>query len=128
VKKAPPKVKKPKPIKSRAGGLWTESRYWAFIRSTLRRAFIRWPANYHARAEARRPYCGTVRNQKWEYKCAICEGWFQMKQTQLDHIVPCGSLKSYEDIGGFCQRLFCEKDGLRVLCKPCHVKVTNEAI
>jgi len=116
----------PKPAKTRAGGTWTEARFWGFLRSALRRSFIRWPANYQARNAARRPYCGPSKLQKWEYKCAMCSGWFPMKATQLDHINPCGQLRSLNDVSGFVERLFCEADGLRILCKPCHLSVTKE--
>lgn len=114
-------------VASRAGGLWTEARYWSFIRSALRRTFVRWPPNYQARNAARKPYCGPAKNQKWEYECAMCKGWFPMKATQLDHINPCGQLKSAADLEGFVTRLFCEADGLRVLCKPCHKTITDDA-
>lgn len=112
---------------TRAGNLWTESRYWSFIRSALRRTFVRWPPNYQARHAARRPYSGSVKNQKWEYECAMCKKWFPMKGTQLDHINPCGPLRSADDIKGFVERLFCEASGLRVLCKPCHHTITQDA-
>lgn len=111
----------------RAGGTWTESRYWSFIRSALRRTFVRWPPNYQSRNAARRPYTGPSKQQKWEYQCAICKSWFPMKHTQLDHANPCGQLKSLDDLKGFVERLFCEADGLRVLCKPCHNTITQDA-
>jgi 5-methylcytosine-specific restriction endonuclease McrA len=47
------------------------------------------------------------------------------KETQVDHIVPAGKLSSYKDIAGFCKRLFCEADGMQVLCVDCHQKKTN---
>lgn len=50
-----------------------------------------------------------------------------MKATQLDHINPCGRLASFNDLSGFAERLFCEADQLRVLCKPCHKEITNAA-
>ena len=112
---------------TRAGGKWTEARYWSFLRSALRRAFVRWPVNYDARNSSRRPYVGPSKQQKWEYECSICKGWFPMKGTQLDHVNPCGPLKSLSDLPGFVDRLFCEREGLRVLCKPCHQEVTNAA-
>ncbi len=118
---------KPKQELTRAGRQWTEARYWSFLRSALRRAFVRWPPNYQARNAGRRTYVGPVKQQKWEYECAICHQWFQQKQTQLDHVNPCGQLRSTSDLPGFVERLFCEKDGLRVLCKPCHKEVTNAA-
>lgn len=48
------------------------------------------------------------------------------KETQIDHINPAGRLKDYSDLPGFVERLFCEADGLRLLCLDCHQKHTNE--
>ena len=48
------------------------------------------------------------------------------KETQVDHIVSCGSLRSFEDLPGFTERLLCETSGLQVVCKKCHQKKTNE--
>ena len=42
----------------------------------------------------------------------------------MDHIVPCGSLKSYDDLAGFAERMFCEAMG-SALCKECHQDKTN---
>lgn len=48
-------------------------------------------------------------------------------KVEKDHIVPCGSLKSYEDLPGFVERLFAPVTGYRILCKPCHKIITKEA-
>ena len=77
-------------------------------------------------ALAQRPYKGLDKRTKWEYTCADCNEWFKTKEVEVDHIVPAGSLKDYSDLAGFCERLFCEADNLRVLCKPCHKKRTDE--
>jgi len=48
------------------------------------------------------------------------------KEIQVDHVEPCGSLKTFEDLPGFVRRLFCEADGLQVLCKAnCHRRKTK---
>lgn len=112
--------------KPRAGGTWTEARYWAFIRSALRRAWAKYPVRFQVLQKARRPYTGEDKRTKWEYNCAKCNGWFKSKEVEVDHVESAGSLKSYEDLGGFCKRLFCEEDNLRVLCKSCHKQVTQE--
>lgn len=41
-------------------------------------------------------------------------------------MVPAGSLKEYDDLPGFVERLFTSVDKLRVLCKQCHLVVTAE--
>jgi len=112
--------------KTRCGNLWTEARFWQFLRSALRRSYTRWPAQYQARNDARRPYCGASKKQKWEYQCATCKQWWPAKATELHHIVPVGSLKSYDDLPGFAERLFCEKEGLQVVCIGCHRGITKE--
>lgn len=115
--------------RTRAGEEWTEARFFSFIRSGLRQMSRRWPPIVRqAIHKARRPYKGPNKRQKWEVQCAACEAWYKAAEVQVDHIIPCGSLKSFSDLPGFAERLFCEADGLRVLCKPCHKKRTEEVI
>ena len=54
----------------------------------------------------------------------MCNTWHIMKNIQVDHIIECGSIKSFEDIGPFLERLLCEKSGFQVLCLDCHRKKT----
>lgn len=103
---------------------WTEARFWGFIRSLLRQGSRRWPPIYEAKKEARRPSRGSNKRQKWEYQCAECKNWFPDKQVEIDHIEEVGTLKNYEDLPGFVERLFCSKDELRVICKECHKRKT----
>ena len=102
--------------RTRASGTWTEARYFGFIRSALRSAFTKYPVKYHAKRKA---MC------EGGYKCASCDGVFKSGEVQVDHIEPCGSLKTYDDLPQFVERMFCEVDGFQVLCKPCHQDKTN---
>lgn len=107
--------------KTRAGGEWSEAKFFGFVRSALRNASRRWPPIVrHAMHAARRAYSGPNKRQKWEYQCAECQQWHMAKEVHVDHITPCGSLKSFDDLQGFAERLFVEADGLRVLCHECH--------
>lgn len=119
------KPKKEKVPRTRASGTMTESAFWSWIRSALRQKSRWWKPISDVKKAARRPYNGDNKRQKFEYQCAICEDWFPDKQTEVDHIVPAGSLKSSDDLKGFVERLFCEAEGLRVLCKDCHYQITN---
>lgn len=112
--------------KPRNSGTMTESMFWSFIRSTLRKRSMYWLPIKECKQEARRPYKGTNKRQKWEYKCAICGKYFSDKEIEIDHIIPAGSLKSGKDLEQFVERLFCEKHGLRCLCNGCHHKVTQD--
>ena len=95
------------------------------VRSGLRRQFRYWKPLMVAKTEARRKYKGPNKRMKWEYKCAKCKQWFPEKNTQIDHIIPVGSLKCKEDLAGFIERLTPEK-GFQLLCKECHQKKTNK--
>lgn len=77
---------------------------------------------------ARRPYEGPEKRQKWEYQCNHCKQWFKDKDVQIDHIIPVGSLKCSEDIAGFLERLTPEDvNAFQCLCKECHaVKTAKE--
>lgn len=106
----------------------TESQFFGFIRSALRNKFGRWKPKYDALNAARRPFRGeNRRNQKWEYLCALTGKWFPLKEVEVDHIIPCGSLRCFADLPGFVQRMFVEKDGLQVVSKVAHkIKTKSE--
>jgi len=109
--------------KEHAGGRWTKARYESFIRSALRRASLRWPVRQDVLKKARRPYTGPNTQQKWEYVCACCHKWVMGKETHIDHITPCGSLRPLDK---FVDTLFCEADNLQVICKKCHKTKTHK--
>lgn len=111
-------------VKCRAGNTWTEARYFQFIRTALRSAFTRYPVKYQVLKKASKSVTG--KRHKTEYRCAECKEWFKQADVQVDHIVPAGSLKKYEDLPEFVERMYCEADGLQVLCKPCHKVKTAE--
>jgi len=111
--------------KTRAGGTWSSARYFSFIRSLLRRGFMKYPVKFQVKNEASRPYKGSDKRRKKEYQCAVCDGWFADKEVAVDHIVPCGSLKSYEDLPRFVSTLYCEANNLQVVCNTCHQIKTN---
>ncbi len=99
----------------------TESAYLAWIRSALRSKSLRWLPRSKAIEAARRPYKGSNKLQKWEVQCALCTEWYKLKDICVDHYpVEAGSIKSIDDVGQFCNNLFCEVDNLRCLCSPCH--------
>ena len=103
----------------RNNGQWTESRFFGFIRSALRSAFQKWGPKHEAKRLAR--------VSRGQYKCAACDGIFPNGEVEVDHRVPCGSLKRYDDLPGFVERMFCEVQGFQVLCKDCHYhKTQNE--
>lgn len=125
--KAKAKAVKARVPRTRGGGRYTEAGFFGYIRAGLRAKFFRWGPRFDVLAAAKRKARNPAGRIKFEYECAICNNLFPQKQVEVDHIVPCGSLKTYEDLPGFVERMFVEEDGLRVLCKPCHLTVTKEA-
>jgi 5-methylcytosine-specific restriction endonuclease McrA len=118
VRKIP--VKRSRVPKTRNSGTMTESAFWSFIRSALRQKSRYWKPISEAKANARLPYKGPLKRQKFEYQCNHCKNWFPDKKINVDHICPAGSLKSAQNLPDFIERLFCEVDNLQVLCESCH--------
>jgi 5-methylcytosine-specific restriction endonuclease McrA len=106
--------------RTRAGGMWTEASFWAFVRSHMRAMSLRWPPIHEAKRRVRVPYDGPDKRRKWMYLCQQCGHLFDGKDVRTDHIVECGTIKSFEDAPGFLERMLVEVDGLQVLCHQCH--------
>lgn len=66
----------------------------------------------------------TNKRLKWEHQCEDCGQWFPRKEVSVDHDPPVGPLTCYEDLPGFVERLFCEVDGVRIICHQCHLDTT----
>ena len=116
-----------KVIKTRNAGTMSESAFWAFIRSALRQKSRWWKPVTQCKLNAKRPYKGSNKRQKFEYQCNKCKKWFPDKQINVDHVTPAGELNKADDLPGFVERLFVEQSGLQVLCVNCHdIKTKQE--
>lgn len=111
--------KKQRVHRTRGSGKYTESGFFCWLRGQLRKSSRGWPPIKNVKLAARVPYTGP-RRLKWVYRCAICQRYFPEKEIEVDHGDASGSLKAFADLPGFCERLFCEEDKLRVLCLKCH--------
>ena len=104
---------------------WTRGRFNSFVTSLLRSGSRKWEPKYTVLNEAK-----TERKTNEEtgrlaqhYLCNGCQKDFPAKQVEVDHILPVGRDKSWdESIEG----LFCEKENLQVLCKKCHLTKTKQ--
>lgn len=114
------KITKHRVPRTRNSGTMTESMFWSFLRSGLRQKSMFWKPIHEAKMASRRPYKGPNKRQKFEYYCNDCKKYYKEKEVIVDHIVEAGSLRCYEDLPGFVERLFCEKDGFQTLCLSCH--------
>lgn len=105
-----------------AGGRWTRAKYRDFVVNALRKASVKWPVIQDTLVASRMPISGALMVEHprttWQYQCASCDNWFVRKEVEVDHIVAVGDI--LEDANGYIARMFCEEDGLQVLCKPCH--------
>lgn len=106
-----------------AGGNWTKAKYRGFIVSALREASLRWPVKHDVLNAAKRDIGPELKRNnprcKFEYQCASCTYWFIGKQVNVDHIEELGDI--LQDPGGYIGRLFCEADGMQILCHGCHL-------
>lgn len=108
---------------------WTEGRMRAFITSTLRGGFRRYPPKYETLKEA---LWGKKVNPKTgrmciHYTCKECNKEFPAKEVNVDHVQPVVDPEvGFENWDVFVKRLFCGKDNLQVLCSKCHDKKTKE--
>ena len=127
MKKVIKKLRKGAAPKTRNAGKSSEAEYFSKIRSALRNAFRYWTPMLIALEQASRPSQSTNKKLKKEYCCAHCNKWFKRTDVQIDHKVECGSLRCYEDIVPFIQRLTQENvDAYQILCKNnCHLTKTN---
>lgn len=89
-----------------------DSKRKSFIVSTLRRSSYRWYGRYEAMKRAR--------IERGLYRCNVCKGAFKNKEINLDHILPVVPLTGFDTWEGYLDRLFCEPEGMQVLCKTCH--------
>lgn len=112
--------------KPRNAGTISEAAYWQMVRSGLRRTFRFWKPAMAALKAARVAVKGP-RGQKWAYLCCDCQKLFLRRQVQIDHVTPCGELKSYDHVGEFLRRLTPEAaTDFACRCKGCHQAKTNK--
>ncbi len=111
-------------------GTMTEAAYFGKIRSALRKAFSWWQPMQAAVNAHRRNSQSDNKRLKFEYQCSSCQGWFPRKQVEIDHVIPCGTLRSLEDIAVFVSNLTQEDPAMyQLLCTggpcSCHQLKTN---
>ena len=113
-------------VLSRNGNTITEAQYFSKIRSILRSGFRYWVPMQQALKLASRPSQSLNKRLKTEYKCKHCNNWFKKADVEIDHVLPAGSLNTYEDIVPFIKNLTPEDvNAFQILCKPCHLIKSN---
>jgi len=113
---------KAKPAKKKAVE-WTEARVRSFITSVLRAGSRKWAPIYMALNEAKTEKKVNVASGRiaQHYKCAMCKNDFSSTNVQTDHVLPVVCpVEGFVSWDVYIERLFCPKENLQVLCKPCH--------
>lgn len=125
--RASPKKRKSNVALTRADGTWSEAKYNSFIRSQLRKGWMKWPPKNNLLREAR--------VERGVYKCECCGELTpatvkvpavttgrlkKIKGVNVDHIVPATPLTGVYDWDIFAHNLYCERDNLWVICHKCH--------
>lgn len=60
------------------------------------------------------------------YRCFACKSLFPTKSVVVDHVSPVvDTMTGFVDWNTYVDRMFCEEDGLQVLCKTCHSEKTK---
>ncbi len=110
---------------TRNANTMTEAQYFAMILSALRGTTRFWKPCLMALEAASRPSQSTNKRLKKEYQCNHCKEWFKRKDVEIDHIIPCQGITSYDRIVTWLMLAHVE-EGFQILCKPCHRIKTNE--
>lgn len=124
IKKKKRVVKNPRIPRTHNGGTMTSAAFFGMLRNMFRQKSMHvWKPISQVKNEAKVLYKGTNKRQRVAFKCGQCGNEVASSKCAVHHKVPCGSLTSFADISSFCQRLFCEKDGLILLCDKCHTEI-----
>ncbi len=102
----------------------TDSQKYQRLRGALRRVTMQsYPVIAEAKLLAKR-ILNIDGKPTIRYICNVCNEYFKSSEVAVDHVLPAGSLKSQPDLHPFLLRLFCNKEGLQVLCNECHDRKT----
>lgn len=116
------------------GGAWTQARYNSFIKSLLRAGTFKWPPKNKVKQKARTSrgvyLCAGYKRKPHKVPASLPPNKGNKRRINnsvVDHISPIINPKvgfvSWDDV---IKRMFCEEDGLQVLCHSCHSKKTMD--
>ena len=99
--------------------------FFTYLRGCLRKAWSRHPTKLNVIKKQRKQI--TNPNPKgnkptvFGFTCELCEKDHVLKDGQVDHINPAGTLTKTDDIQGFVERLlYVREEDLRLVCKGCN--------
>ena len=106
----------------------SESAFWGWVRGNLRKAL--WQ-HYPLRTEFKKENTWAVSQKEREKydlnkrvkrvgRCALTGDIYPASKLVVDHIEPAGTLKSWDDLPHFIEKLLCSKENLQLVCKEAH--------
>lgn len=106
---------------------------YRWLKPQLRRICRRWPPYYQVLNNARivkyiPTKSGHGQLKRVFYECVECKQEFDRKGVQIDHkieIVDTSLGYDKPDFNALVTRMFCDVDGLQILCTECHSKKTK---
>ena len=112
-------------------GQWTQARFNSFIKGALRQISFRWPPKQNVKKGAwvrRGIYkCAGYKRRSHQVAISIKEKGKRANNVFVDHIEPViDPQKGFVSWDETIRNLFCEAEGLQVLCKACHKEKTND--
>ncbi len=108
------------------GTPWKNSVAWfTYLRGCLRKAWSTNPIKLtvlkNGRKQIPNPNPKGNKPTVWGFDCEMCGKTYPIKEGQIDHKIPAGSLQKTEDIPGFVMRLlYVREEDLRLICKGCN--------
>lgn len=108
------------------GTPWKNSvAFFTYLRGCLRLAWKRHPTKLKVikdrRKQIKNPNPRGNKDTVFGFTCEMCSKDYVLKDGQVDHKHPAGSLQVKEDIQGFVERLlWVHEDDLRLICKGCN--------
>lgn len=112
-------------------GKWTRARFLGYIKSGLRSLSQKWPPKHEvkkaARVERGRYKCAGYR-KRWHIVPASTKiNGKRVNNVHVDHINPVIDPKEgFVSWDKVIERMFCEAEGLQVLCYDCHKRKTHD--
>jgi len=103
----------------------TKSAFMSYLRGCLRKAWSVHPVKIAVinkqRKQVLNPNPRGNRKTVWGFQCPLCDTEDVIKNAQVDHITPAGTLADISDVQGFAERLLVVvEEDLRLICKPCN--------
>lgn len=118
--------------KSYNNNQWTEARFNSFIKGILRAATYKWGPKQSIKKKARVArgiyLCAGYSTPPHEVPLTLPpkQGKKRVPNIEVDHIVPVIPKEGFTSWDNVILRMFCEKEGLQILCKDCHERKTRD--